>query len=83
MNDLTTPQLITKVFSLMVWTEMDRVRTGQRFYTVTITGAQDGQPEGFQYEVDGKPATMEDAAHLLRWARNGGSVEQVAQEVAA
>jgi len=67
----------------MVWTEMDRVRMGKHFYTVTITGERGAAPEALRYEIDGKPASMDDVGELLYWARYGGSVELVAEEVAA
>ena len=77
-----TPR-ITKTFNVMVWVEMDRVRTERRFYTVRITGEQGGMPETFSYSVDGKPASMQDVADILSWAKQDGSVEKVAEEVAA
>ena len=79
---LHTPR-ITKTFNVMVWVELDRVRTDQRFYTVSITGEQSAQPEALSYEVDGKPASMQDVANLFTWAKQDGSVEKIAEEVAA
>ena len=71
--------VITKTFNVMVWVEMDRVRMSQQFYTVSITGEQSAQPEALSYEVDGKPASMQDVADILAWARTSqGSIEKVA-----
>jgi hypothetical protein len=75
--------VITKTFNVMVWVEMDRVRMSQQFYTVSITGQQSDMPSALSYEIDGKQADMADVADLLAWAKQGGSVEKVAEEVAA
>jgi len=77
------PLTLTKTFNVMVWFEMDRVRMSSRFYTLTITGKQSDKPEALSYEIDGKPATMQQVSELLTWAKDGGSVEKVAEEVAA
>lgn len=83
-SPLHTAPTLTKTFNVMIWVEMDRVRMSQRFYTVTITGQQSAQPEALTYTVDGNPATMQDVAEVLAWARTSqGSVEKVAEEVAA
>ena len=82
-NTVLPAPTITKIFNVMVWTEMDRVRMSQRFYTVSITGEQSAQPEALTYTIDGKPADMEAVGNIFSWAKDGGSVEKVAEEVAA
>ena len=75
---------LTKTFNVMVWIEIDRVRVSSAYYTVTMTGEQGAAPEALTYTVDGNPATMQDVAEILAWARTSqGSVEKVAEEVAA
>ena len=74
---------ITKTFNVMVWFEMDRVRMDSRFYTVTMTGEQSANPAELAYTIDGNPATMQQVSELLTWAKQDGSVEKVAEEVAA
>ena len=82
-RSLQAPPALTKTFNVMVWVEMDRVRVDQCFYKLSISGAQSGQPEALLYAIDGKPATMQQTADLLAWAKREGSVELVAEEVAA
>lgn len=74
---------VTRTFNVMVWVEMDRVRIERRFYTVTLTGQKGAAVGTLTYTIDGKPATMQDVAQLRTMARQEGSFELVAEEVAA
>ena len=73
------PLLVTRIYNLMIWDEMDRVQISEaRYHTLSFMGFEGAPARTYVYTIDGKPATATEAYHLLRKAQTTGSVELVA-----
>lgn len=71
---------VTRHYQLMVWDDLDRVRTQQRWIHLEVTGVRGDSPRNYEYAMNGRPCTMTDAYWTLKQAQEEGNCEITAEE---